>query len=637
MSKPVRYTDVAACADRILELTGGHVIIGIPLGLGKPVQLLNALYRQVAARPETSLEIYTALTLARPTGKSDLEQRFLKPFTDRVYGDYEDPLYLQAARHGSLPDNISVHEFFVQPASELNNAYVQQNYISTNYTHAVRDINAKNINVLAQLVAGDPDGERLSLSCNPEISLDLLPMLEKRRARGETILTVAQLHKDLPYMTNDAEVNAELFDILLDSPECDKSLLNVPNMPVAMTEHFIGMNASAIVRDGGTLQIGIGALGDAVAASLLLRQNDNAVYQHILDATGISTNYRQEIEAMGGLDEFDVGLYGCSEMFTYGMFKLMENAVIKRSVKDMQGRSITMHGGFFLGPNAFYRSLSSLSDDERSRICMTNIGFVNQLYGNEELKRQQRIDARFINTAFTVTLMGAAVSDQLDDGRILSGVGGQYNFVAQAHELEGARSILLVRSTRNKGGETSSNVVWSYAHTTIPRHLRDIIITEYGIADLRGKTDSEVIMAMLAICDSRFQEELMATAKAQGKLPADYSIPEQYCNNYPERLKAVYDEYQQQGFFEDFPLGSDFTFIEQMLIRALSWLRINTKPLHMLNIARHSVISDSTVKHFTPHLERMGLLNPGTLKERIYRQLLLVALEATNGQDVKKH
>ncbi len=98
------------------------------------------------------------------------------------------------------------------------------------------------------------------------------------------------------------------------------------------------------------------------------------------------------------------------------------------------------------------------------------------------------------------------MSDGLADGRVVSGVGGQYNFVSMAHALPDARSILCVRTTRTSGGKTTSNIVWNYAHTTIPRHLRDIVITEYGIADLRGRTDHEVIAALLNVADSRFQE-----------------------------------------------------------------------------------------------------------------------------------
>ena len=91
------------------------------------------------------------------------------------------------------------------------------------------------------------------------------------------------------------------------------------------------------------------------------------------------------------------------------------------------------------------------------------------------------------------TLMGAVISDGLENGQVVSGVGGQYNFVAQAFALHGARSILTVEATRQAGVE--SNIRWSYGHETIPRHLRDIIVTEYGVADLRGKSDADVIAA----------------------------------------------------------------------------------------------------------------------------------------------
>ena len=260
---------------------------------------------------------------------------------------------------------------------------------------------------------------------------------------------------------------------------------------------------------------------------------------------------------------------------------------------------------------------------------MTNISFVNALYGSEELKRSHRVDARFINTAFAVTLMGAGIADQLEDGRMLSGVGGQYNFVAQAHELEGARSVLLVRATRVKNDKVSSNILWSYGHTTIPRHLRDVVITEYGVADLRGRTDSETIAAMLNISDSRFQAELMEKAKSMGKLSTDYAIPQQYTNNTPERLQAIYQQYADTQCFKAFPLGSDFSYVEEMLLAALDWLKKNMKLSSALEIAKASFIDDKTEKHFRPHLERMGYDKAETVEERFYRQLLLVGLTKT--------
>jgi acyl-CoA hydrolase len=428
---------------------------------------------------------------------------------------------------------------------------------------------------------------------------------------------------------NSAKFDAEGLDLLIDDPACNHRLFSTPNMPVGMTEHFIGLAASALVKDGGTLQIGIGALGDAVASAVLLRHQDNKTYCKLLEDSQFTATFFDPIEETGTTGSFEQGLYGCSEMFTYGLFRLFEEAIIKRDVEGPDGQAVCMHGGFFLGPEAFYKGLRNLPAEQLARIDMTNISFVNGLYGQEALKREQRRDARFINTAFTVTLMGAGVADQLEDGRILSGVGGQYNFVAQAHELEGARSVLLVRATRNKGGETSSNIVWNYGHTTIPRHLRDIVVTEYGIADLRSKTDAEVIGAMLNICDSRFQNELMDQAKAVGKLPRDYEIPRAYTHNMPQRLQEIYARYKPKGLFQEFPLGSDFTYVEEMLLRAMVWLKAHIKPRSMLDMARSGPVDEATEQHFHAHLERMGLDRAAGVKEKLYRQLLLKALQAT--------
>ena len=174
--------------------------------------------------------------------------------------------------------------------------------------------------------------------------------------------------------------------------------------------------------------------------------------------------------------------------------------------------------------------------EQLARIQMMPVSFTNQLYGDEEAKRRARVDARFVNNAMMATLMGAAISDGLEDGQVVSGVGGQYNFVAQAFALEGARSILTLEATRQAGGKTHSNIRWNYGHETIPRHLRDIIVTEYGVADVRGKSDAETIAAMLAVTDSRFQDELAREAKDAGKLPKNFEIPRAHRENFPERI-----------------------------------------------------------------------------------------------------
>ena len=481
--------------EHVLDKLPAHIHMGLPLGLGKPNAFVNALYTRVRDLPERQLTIYTALSLGRPALGDGLQKRFLEPFVERVFADYEELTYLADLRNDSLPPNIRVEQFFMQPGSLLHSETAQQDYISSNYSHAARDINAKGLNLIAQLVAATPEKPvHLSLACNPDITLDLQPMIAKRRAAGETILMLGQVHSELPYMPGDAELPIDAFDLLIDEAE-QRRLFSTPNMPVTTQDHCIGLHASSLVRDGGTLQIGIGAMGDALAAALLARQGDNAGYRALLDELDIGP-WQALIEREGGLEAFTQGLYGCSEMFVNGLLALVEAGVVRRPA-DEQG--VLVHGGFFLGPQAFYQRLREMTLEQRARFSMTRISFINELYGQEDLKRRQRRDARFVNTVFGMTLLGAGVADQLEDGRVLSGVGGQYNFVAQGHALEGGRSVLLLRSWRESGGEVSSNLFWSYGHCTIPRHLRDILVTEYGIADLRGHTDSEVIARLLAV------------------------------------------------------------------------------------------------------------------------------------------
>ena len=97
----------------------------------------------------------------------------------------------------------------------------------------------------------------------------------------------------------------------------------------------------------------------------------------------------------------------------------------------------------------------------------------------------------------------------------------------------------MIRSTKDEDGKITSNLRWSYAHVTIPRHLRDIVVTEYGIADLRGRTDEEVITALVEIADSRFQEGLVKDAKRAAKIREDYRIPDHALNNRSEQLEGL--------------------------------------------------------------------------------------------------
>jgi acyl-CoA hydrolase len=452
----------------------------------------------------------------------------------------------------------------------------------------------------------------------------------------------AVVHPDLPYLGGAAEVAEDYFDIELHT-DTSPPLFALPRLPVDLVEYALGLHASALVKDGGCLQIGIGALSDALVKALLLRHQDNTLWRRALVALDPTGSTHALAAWQGGLAAFPLGLYGASEMVMDGFMHLQRAGVLKRRSWDnlalerasVGGRLAAdvpgghyLRGAFFLGTRELYEWLAATEADDSGAISMGPVSNVNHLYGDHQtLAMLQRRGARFFNTCMMATLLGSAVSDGLEDGHVVSGVGGQYNFVAMAHELPGGRSALLLRSTRNVDGGIESNIRWSYGHTTIPRHLRDLYITEYGIADLRGKSDSECIEAMLSICDARFLDALCAEAKSHGKLAADFVIPEAWRRHRPETLREALAPLQKKGLLPLFPFGSDFTEIEQRLLPALNWLQASSTHWRgKLALLRVLCRPGPVAAGEAEALARMGLTAPSTFADRLQRRLLQAAL-----------
>jgi acyl-CoA hydrolase len=279
-----------------------------------------------------------------------------------------------------------------------------------------------------------------------------------------------------------------------------------------------------------------------------------------------------------------------------------------------------------LGSRAFYRALREMPEAELAKLRMGPVSFVNELYGDEAAKRRARVKARFVNNAMMATLLGAVISDALDNGQVVSGVGGQYNFVAQGFALADARSIIVLRATRTAQRRTTSTILWNYGHTTIPRHLRDVVATEYGIADLRGKTDRDVIAAMLAIADSRFQDELLRRAKDAGKIEKTFELPAACRDNTPERIARALGEVRE--LLSPFPFGSDFTATEERLIPALELLRA-APPIRLVGLLARGLFASAPAKDVHDCLARMGLAHPSGVSARIEAALLHAALESS--------
>jgi hypothetical protein len=178
------------------------------------------------------------------------------------------------------------------------------------------------------------------------------------------------------------------------------------------------------------------------------------------------------------------------------------------------------------------------------------------------------------------------------------------------------------------GGKTQSNIRWNYGHTTIPRHLRDIIVTEYGLADLRGKSDRNVIAAMLAITDSRFQDELLRQAKDAGKIERGFEIADAAKNNTPDAIAKALRPARSAGVLPPFPFGTDFTEAEQELLPAL----------RILKGASHAQLAALLIRGSLPGpddhacLDRMALDRPASLKERLYAAIIRGALRQARSE-----
>ena len=620
------YQDVERLVDKVIAERGRRLKVGFPLGLGKPSFIVNALVQRALDKEIEDLEIYTALSLSVPDpGSNELQQRLMEPIVDRLFGDVPSLGYVDLRAAGELPDHIRVHEFYYPPGSLLSSPVAQRHYQCVNFTDAFREMKQANLDLIGQMVA--PSEQGWDLSCNTDLSVELLPKFHQRPAEERPLL-VAQVNRRLPPMGDSAVLPDDTFDYILDDERYDHDLFGLPSMPVSDAEYAIGLRVASLLRDGGTVQIGIGGLGEAVSWGAILRHENPERFARMVEELEPGAEERDLIERWGGMDEFDEGLYAATEMFVEGLLHMERRGVLSRTVEDDE---VVLHGAFYLGSPQFYEKLWALTDEERQRFSMRSVRFTNLLYGDEKTKRRQRVHGRFINSAMMVTGLGAVVSDGLDDGRVVSGVGGQFEFIAMANALRDGRSIIMVPATRSHRGEVHSNIVWKYGHCTIPRHLRDIVVTEYGVADLRGKSDEEVVKALVGVCDARFQKAFVEKAQRAGKLSAQWEIPASARQNRPEKIAKALAEHRRDATIPRCPFGSSLSEVELDLVEALQHLKGLVEDVQSWRLpemsGRHMAGALGDLEKWSPHLKRMGLQEPISMRERVLRRALVYGLK----------
>ena len=119
----VAFSDADRCAQAIVDSVGYDLRLAVPMSIGKPILIVDALYRLAEADRRVQLTIFTGLTLTLPRPRSSLERRFAEPLLDRLFSGCVEPLYAAAVRQSRLPPNIRVHEFFLLAGPSLGTSW----------------------------------------------------------------------------------------------------------------------------------------------------------------------------------------------------------------------------------------------------------------------------------------------------------------------------------------------------------------------------------------------------------------------------------------------------------------------------------------------------------------------------------
>ena len=273
-------------------------------------------------------------------------------------------------------------------------------------------------------------------------------------------LVIAQINRNMPRTLGDSFIHISDIDYIV---EADTPLIELAPPKIAEVERAIGQHCASLIQDGDTLQLGIGAIPDAVL--LFLKE------------------------------KHDLGIH--SEMFSDGVVELVEAGVITNKRKNIhKGKSVA---SFLMGTRRLYDYV-----DNNPGVEMLPVDYVNN-----PVVIAQNDNLVSVNSCVQVDLLGQVVSTSVGLKQI-SGVGGQVDFVRGANMSRGGRTIMAMPSTAAKG--TVSKIVPLIdegAAVTTSRYDVNYVITEHGIAQLKGKTLRERARALIAIAHPDFRPALI--------------------------------------------------------------------------------------------------------------------------------
>jgi 4-hydroxybutyrate CoA-transferase len=289
--------------------------------------------------------------------------------------------------------------------------------------------------------------------CSLGVSVDV-----SRAAVQKARYVIAQVNPNMPRTHGDGLIHADVFHAMIES---DDQLHLFENPPANEIELQIGLNVASLIEDGATLQMGIGAIPDAVLGCL--------------------GNHKR------------LGIH--TEMFSNGLIDLVERGVVTGEDKRVHPGKIV--AGFVMGNRKLYDFI-----DDNPLVAMLDIAYVND---TAVIRRNPKVTS--INSAIEIDLTGQVCADSIGMMQY-SGVGGQMDFIRGASLSEGGKPIIAMPSTTTKGISRLVPFLKQGAGVVTTRAHMHYVVTEFGVANLYGKNMRQRAYELIGLAHPDHREDL---------------------------------------------------------------------------------------------------------------------------------
>jgi acyl-CoA hydrolase len=386
-------------------------------------------------------------------------QHLVEAFSERVC-ELKDISVYQLHTEGKAPyadygDRCEIKAFFVGDNTRHAVVHGRSSYIPIFLSEVPRFFREGHVKLNVALISVSPPG--LHGYCSLGLSVDTtLAAIESAD------IIIAQVNKHVPRTHGDGWIHLGTIDYFV---EHDEPMETIPVRSPDEAEVQIGRHVANLIEDGSTLQMGIGAIPNAVLTFL--------------------THHK------------DLGVH--SEMFSDGIIPLVESGVINGRKKVMEPGMVV--GSFVMGSQDLYDFI-----DDHPQIKLRDCQYVNN---TDVIRQNPKVTA--INSAIEIDLSGQICADSIGS-QIYSGVGGQMDFIRGASLSEGGKPIIALKSTTKRGHSKIVPYLKQGAGVVTTRAHVHYVVTEYGAVNLYGKTIRERSELLASIAHPDYREDLLREA-----------------------------------------------------------------------------------------------------------------------------